>query len=202
MAFLTFDDGPSKTTLQILEILKQEDIKATFFVLGSEVEKYPEIVKKIYEDGHYIANHGYSHVYSIIYESPEAVLTEYNQCNDLIRKAIGEPEYNSNIFRFPGGSIGGKHAELKNQAIELLRQNNIEHLDWNALNGDAETNDLTIEFELQRLADTTQNKQSIVVLMHDAYAKNVTAEALPQIISQLREQGYEFKSMYDVLNNK
>ena len=198
-AFLTFDDGPSSVTNTILDILKQENIKATFFVLGSQVDSKPDVVKRIYEEGHYIANHGYSHVYSSIYSSPQAVLDEYNKCNDAIKNAIGVPEYNSHLFRFPGGLAGGKYAIIKSQANELLKQNNIEHIDWNALNGDGETNNLTIEFELARLQETTQNKNSIVVLMHDAPAKKVTAEALPQIITYLRNQGYEFKNFYDII---
>ena len=103
------------------------------------------------------------------------------------------------MFRFPGGLTGGKYADIKSQANELLKQNNIVHVDWNALNGDAETNDLSIDFELARLQETTQNKNSVVILMHDAPAKKVTAEALPQIISYLREQGYEFENFYDII---
>lgn len=198
-AFLTFDDGPSSITNTILDVLKQENIKATFFVLGSRVEAKPEVVKRIYDEGHYIANHGYSHVYESIYASPQAVLDEYNKCNDAVKNAIGVPEYNSHLFRFPGGLVGGKYAEIKSQANELLKQNNIVHVDWNALNGDAETNDLSIEFELTRLQETTQNKNSVVILMHDAPIKKVTAEALPQIISYLREQGYEFENFYDII---
>lgn len=198
-AFLTFDDGPSTVTPQILDVLKKEQIKATFFVLGSRVEAMPEIVKRIYEEGHFIANHGYSHVYSSIYESPEAVLNEYNKCNNAVRNAIGEQEYNSHLFRYPGGLAGGSYAEIKNKSKELLNQNNIVNVDWNCLNGDAETNTPTAEYELTRLKQTSKNKNSIVVLMHDAQAKKVTAETLPQIIQYLREQGYEFKSFYDVV---
>ena len=198
-AFLTFDDGPSSITNTILDILKQEDVKATFFVLGNRVEKNPEAVKRIYDEGHYIANHGYSHIYENIYASPEAVLDEYNRCNDAVKNAIGVQEYNSHLFRFPGGLAGGKYADIKNQANELLKQNDIMHIDWNALNGDAETNELSIEFEMCRLQETTQNKNSIVVLMHDAPLKKVTAETLPQIITYLKDQGYEFKSFYDII---
>ena len=198
-AFLTFDDGPSSITNTILDVLKQENVKATFFVLGSRVEAKPDVVKRIYDEGHYIANHGYSHVYENIYASPQAVLDEYNKCNEAVKNAIGVPEYNSHLFRFPGGLVGGKYADIKCQANELLEQNNIVHVDWNALNGDAETNNLTIDFELLRLQETGQNKNSIVILMHDAPAKKVTAEALPQIISFLREQGYEFKNFYEII---
>ncbi len=199
-AFLTFDDGPSSVTNTILDVLKQENVKATFFVLGSRVEAKPDVVKRIYDEGHYIANHGYSHVYESIYASPQAVLDEYNKCNEVVKNAIGVPEYNSHLFRFPGGLTGGKYAEIKSQANELLEQNDIVHVDWNALNGDAETNDLSIDFELARLQETTKNKNSVVILMHDAPVKKVTAEALPQIISYLREQGYEFKNFYEIIN--
>ena len=99
-AFLTFDDGPSSNTQPILDILKEKGIKATFFVLGSNVEKAPETVKRIYEEGHFIANHGYSHVYTSIYQSPQTVLDEYNRCNQLVRDAIGEQEYNSQTKYF------------------------------------------------------------------------------------------------------
>lgn len=198
-AFLTFDDGPSSVTNTILDVLKQEEVKATFFVLGNRVEKMPDVVRRIYDEGHYIANHGYSHIYENIYASPQAVLEEFNKCNDAVKRAINVPEYNSHLFRFPGGFTGGKYADIKSQANELLKQNNIVYVDWNALNGDAETNNLSIDFELCRLKETVQNKNSIVILMHDAPAKKVTAEALPQIISYLREQGYEFRNFYDII---
>ena len=197
--FLTFDDGPSTVTPTILDTLKKENVKATFFVLGSRVEAMPETVKRIYEEGHYIANHGYTHVYSFIYASPQAVLNEYNQCNDAVENAIGVPEYNSHLFRFPGGLIGGKYAEIKSQAKELLSQNDILHVDWNALSGDAETTQPTIEYEMQRIQETVTGKSSVVILLHDAEAKAVTSEALPQIICWLKENGYEFKNFYEII---
>lgn len=197
--FLTFDDGTSSNTNQILDILNERGIKATFFVLGSNVEKKPEVVKRMYDEGHFIANHGYSHVYETIYQSPQAVLDEYNKCNQLVRDAIGEQEYNSHLFRFPGGLVGGKYADIKNQANDLLLQNNIVHVDWNALNGDSETTNPTIEYEMQRIQETVGDKQSVVILMHDAQAKKVTVEALPGIIDYLKEQGYEFKNFYEII---
>lgn len=198
-AFLTFDDGPSSQTEKILDILKQYNIKATFFVLGSRVEAMPQVVSRIYEEGHFIANHGYSHVYEQIYTSPQTVLDEFNSCNDAVKKAINEPEYNSHLFRFPGGLAGGKYEEIKKQARDLLISNNIVNVDWNCLIGDAEKSNATSEFLMQRLQETSQNKNSIVVLMHDAQAKTITTETLPQIIEYLQQQGYEFKSFYDII---
>lgn len=183
----------------ILDILKQENIKATFFVLGSMVEIRPELTKRIYEEGHYIANHGYSHQYKQIYSSEQAVLDEFNRCNDIVKNAIGEPDYNSHLFRFPGGLAGGKYEMLKRNAKELLNQNEIVNIDWNCLNGDGETNDLSVEFEMQRLQETSENKNSLVVLMHDSPLKSITVEALPQIITYLKDQGYKFKNFYEII---
>lgn len=197
--FLTFDDGPSKTvTIPILDLLKQEKIKATFFVLGSRVELYPDIVKREYEEGHYIANHGYSHMYSQIYSSVQSVLDEYNKTNDAVRKAIGVKEYNSHLFRFPGGVPGGRYAQLKKEAVAELDKNNIAHVDWNALTGDAEGKN-SVEELVSELQKTMGEKNSLVILMHDAGNKKTTYEALPTVISMLREKGYEFKSFYDII---
>lgn len=197
--FLTFDDGPSKAvTIPILDLLKQENIKATFFVLGSRVELYPDIVKREYEEGHYIANHGYSHMYSQIYSSVQTVLDEYNKTNDAVRSAIGVEEYNSHLFRFPGGVPGGRYAQLKKEAVAELDKNNIAHVDWNALTGDAEGKTSVNEL-IEELQKTMGEKNSLVILMHDAGNKKTTYEALPTVISMLREKGYEFKSFYDII---
>lgn len=197
--FLTFDDGPSKkVTILILDLLKQQNIKATFFVLGSRVELYPDIVKRAYEEGHYIANHGYSHKYSLIYSSANSVLDEYNKTNQAVKNAIGNHEYNTNIFRFPGGSVGGNYHNIKAEAKKLLEQNNIATVDWNALTGDTEG--LRTETELlNRLKETTQNKTSVVILMHDAADKSYTYDALPKVIEYLKQEGYQFKNFYDVI---
>lgn len=197
--YLTFDDGPSQTiTIPILDLLKEEKIKATFFVLGSRVELYPEIVKREYEEGHYIANHGYSHIYKEIYVNPQTVLDEYNKTNDAVKNAIGEPTYNSHLFRFPGGSVGGRYKEIKKEAINLLDSNDIMHIDWNALTGDAEGKN-TKEEMIAYLKETIGEKSNIVILMHDAANKTATYEALPEIISYLRERGYEFCNFYDII---
>lgn len=197
--YLTFDDGPSKTvTIPILDTLKQENIKATFFLLGSRVELYPDIVKREYEEGHYIASHGYSHVYSQIYASPQSVVDEYNKSVTAIRNAIGQPEYNPHLFRFPGGYPGGKYFAIKQEAGQILEQNGVLHVDWNALTSDAAGAKTTEEF-LSELARTVGTKQNVVVLMHDAGNKKATAEALPQIIAFFRDRGYEFDNFYSII---
>lgn len=197
--FLTFDDGPSKTvTTQILDILKQENIKATFFVLGSRVDLYPDIVKRQYDEGHYLASHGYSHIYSQIYASPQSVLDEYNKTLTSIRSAIGAYEYNPHLFRFPGGYTGGKYAQVKEQAAGLLEQNGILNIDWNALTADSAGAKTTEEF-ITELEKTVPKYNSVVVLMHDAGNKSATVEALPTIIQYFRDRGFEFENFYSII---
>ena len=197
--FLTFDDGPSKkVTTPILDILKQENVKATFFLLGSRVELYPEIVKRQYDEGHYLASHGYSHVYSQIYASPQSVLDEYNNSITAIRNAIGEQEYNPHLFRFPGGYTGGKYAQIKEQAAILLEQNGILNIDWNAITADSVGAETAEQF-IAELDKTVPKFNSVVVLMHDAGNKSATAEALPEIIKYFRERGFEFENFYSII---
>ena len=197
--FLTFDDVPSQTvTPKVLDTLKSEKIKATFFLLGSRVELEPDIVKREYEEGHYLASHGYSHVYSQIYASPQSVLDEYNKCISAIRNAIGQPEYNPHLFRYPGGYWGGKYASVKKEALQLLEQNDILHIDWNALTSDAAGAKTTEEF-ISELDKTVPKHNSVVVLMHDAGNKTATANALPTIIKYFRDQGFEFENFYSII---
>lgn len=197
--FLTFDDGPTNTvTPLILDLLKQENIKATFFVLGTRAKANPELIKREFEEGHYIANHGYTHIYRQIYQNKQTVLDEYNYTEQCIKEALNNPNYNSKVFRFPGGSQGGYYSKVKTDAKQYLRENGIVSLDWNCLSRDAE-GAKTKEELLQSVIETSQNKQSIVILMHDSADKILTYETLPDIIKYLRDNGYEFKTLYDIL---
>lgn len=199
VAFLTFDDGPSSSvTPKILDVLKQEDVKATFFVLGTMVKSNPEILKREYEEGHYIANHGYSHIYSKVYADENKPLEEYNKTNKLIQNALGNSSYQSNIFRFPGGSVGGYYDKLKQKAKKKFKEEGISYLDWNCLTNDSDGAE-TKEAIMQNLKATSKGKNSLVILMHDAPNKDLTAKTLPAVIKYLKEQGYSFKNMYDVI---
>lgn len=197
--FLTFDDGPSKTvTPLILDLLKQEHIKATFFVLGTNVERYPELVTREYSEGHFIANHGYSHKYSEIYENSDTILNDYNLCEQAIRTVLNMPNYSCKVYRFPGGSVGGKYHEVKTNSKETLKQNHIAYLDWNALTYDAEGTP-TRESIIENLKSTVGSKNVVVLLMHDSSSKILTYDTLRDVINFFRENGYTFKSLYDVL---
>lgn len=198
VAYLTFDDGPSKNiTPRVLDILKQENVPATFFVLGSRVELNPDLLRRTYEEGHYIANHGYSHEYSKIYTSKDTVFEEYVKTEQAIRVALGNPNYNTHLFRFPGGSSGGRYDSVKAEAKGLLRDYGINFTNWNCLTGDAEGRTNTDSL-MECLIQTMEGDGAIIVLMHDASDKSYTADALPNVISYLREQGYSFKNFYEI----
>ena len=199
VVYLTFDDGPSSNiTPLILDLLKQEGIKATFFILGSNANYHPELVQRAYNEGHYIANHGFTHKYSEIYENPEAILNDYIRCNEALKKALNNPNYESKIYRYPGGSTGGRYHDNKAAGKALLKDNHIAYLDWNALTCDAEGTP-TKESIIENLHKTVGEKQTVVLLMHDSSSKILTYETLPEVIAFFRERGYNFKNLYDVL---
>lgn len=198
IAYLTFDDGPSKSvTPLILDLLKQENVPATFFVLGARAKANPDILKREYKEGHFIANHGYSHIYGDMYANPDAVLAEYNMGKEAVQNILGT-DYDGHLFRFPGGSTGGKYRYIKADAKVLLNDNNIASIDWNALSSDA-AGAKTKEDIIKNTIDTVGTKNAVVILMHDAGDKILTYEALPEIIAYLRNQGYVFKNFYSVI---
>ena len=198
VAYLTFDDGPSATiTPQILDILKNENVPATFFVVGARVNKYPNLVKRAYEEGHYIANHGYTHSYSEIYKSLDTIFGEYVDCENAVRNALGIDDYRMYLFRYPGGSAGGRYSDVKNESKNVLNSYGVTYTNWNCMTGDAEGKN-TVEEQLEELKATMEGDDTIIVLMHDASDKQVTADALPEVIRYLKEQGYTFKNFYEI----
>ena len=138
VAYLTFDDGPSSTvTPFILDVLKENNIKATFFTLGNNVNAYPDIVKREYEEGHYVANHGYSHIYRSIYASVQNGIDEFEATETAIQNALGIPEYRTHLVRFPGGSKGNRYERIISEIANVLDANGTLYLDWNCLTGDS-----------------------------------------------------------------
>lgn len=191
VAYLTFDDGPTgNITPQILDILDRYNVKATFFMIGYLAERSPEIVSRIYTDGHAIGNHTYSHNYKYVYSNNDNFISEINKCESTLKNILGD-DFETKIVRFPGGSFGDKKEPFK----VALKDNGYVYVDWNALNGDAEGKNIPTNRLLQRLKSTTKGKDKAIILMHDAAAKKNTVEALPQIIQYLIEEGYEFRTL-------
>ncbi len=199
IAYLTFDDGPSKVvTPKVLDILKQNNILANFFVVGKHVEEYPELVKQAYEDGHFIANHGYSHNNSKLYKSKQDFINEILETDKEIAKAIGKDSYCSHIFRFPNGSMSKIHYSDKKKALKYLEEIDYTYIDWNALNNDSMKKYSNSEL-ISNLKSSIKNKGTIVILMHDTGDVNKTYDVLEESINLIKSEGYKFKTFYDLL---
>ena len=191
IAYLTFDDGPSNTvTPMVLDILAEYDIKATFFVLGKMVDVNPNILKRIFDEGHAIGNHSYSHGYSHIYKNIDNFLEELRLADNAIRRVLGE-DFETKLLRLPGGS----HGSYRKKFVEAAEDLGYKVYDWNALNGDAEGLNLSKDRLVKRLKSTVKGQKELIVLMHDTDTKTTTAEALPEIIEYLISEGYTFKKL-------
>lgn len=199
VAYLTFDDGPTlKATNRILDILAKSDVKATFFVVGKHVKEHPEIVRRAYDEGHYIANHGYNHSNSKLYANSESFISAIQNTDIEIGNAIGIPDYCSHVFRFPNGYMSSNYKEKKKQAAKLLDEMDYAYIDWNCLNNDSVKKYSNYQL-LNNLKKSSKNKGTLIILMHDTSDVNDTPSILEDSINYLKNQGYEFKNFYDLL---
>ena len=184
--YLTFDDGPSSNTDQILDILKDYDVKATFFVVGNTDERSVKAYQRIVEEGHTLAMHSYSHKYDEIYESKEAFARDLNSLQEYLYETTGVwPR----IYRFPGGSSNTVSKVDMQELIEYLTDIGITYFDWNVASGDAVSRTLPAETIVNNCLSGIEKQKESVILMHDASNKGTTIEALPQIIEAIQEQG-------------
>lgn len=196
VAFLTFDDGPSTTnTTRILSVLDKDNIKATFFVVGSQLDsskEEQELLKQLYKEGHGIGNHTYSHDYNYLYPSryvnTKNILKDLNKNEQTVKGILGE-DFKFNVVRMPGGLYSWKNNKTLRKEFA---DNNIKFVDWNVLNGDAEGGSKSPSQLVQRFNQTFKDQNTVVILMHDTYGKESTVEALPAIINCLKEKGYSF----------
>ena len=203
VVYLTFDDGPSTTnTPQVLDILDKYNVKATFFVLGSSIDKSDEakeILKEEVKRGHAIANHTYGHDYSYLY--PNRTMNVNNIVSDLEKsqnsmKAVLGEDFSTRVIRLPGGYWSWEGRTAMKEAME---QNGYYNVDWNALNKDAEGKmknaDELVQCTKESVEALGPNADSVVLLMHDTYGKEETVKALPRIIEYLQSQGFEFRTI-------
>ncbi|WP_195979839.1 polysaccharide deacetylase family protein [Clostridium butyricum] len=200
IVFITFDDGTSTTvTPKVLKILDQYNIKATFFLMGKNIdnggEAAKELVKEEYNSGHAIGNHSYSHDYNILYPGRtlnlESFKEDFNKNTKLLKSILGD-DFSTRVIRCPGGYMSWKGM---NQLDGYLNDNNMTYIDWNALSKDAEGKKKNAYELFQNAVDTSKNKEIVVLLMHDTYGKEETAKSLPKIIEYFKNSGYEFKTL-------
>lgn len=186
--YLTFDDGPSSLTSQILDILKEQDIKATFFINYSDSMESQALYKRMIDEGHTIGVHSTCHQYTTIYQSTGAFLDDFAQTAIMLEQVTGvKPE----IFRFPGGSINSYNRAVYQQIIAEMLRRGYTYYDWNVSADDA-TSTVSREQIYSNVVNGVQKYNKSIVLMHDLSNKSDTLSALPDIIDDLKTKGYNF----------
>lgn len=202
VVYLTFDDGPSVTvTPKILDILKQENVHATFFLVGKAIDdnnNAKSLVKREANEGHAIANHTYSHNYNYLYPDKKVNLSnfmsEIEKTNQSLRRILGD-DFSTRVIRLPGGRMTWNIKDFDgiSKLDKALHDKDYHAIDWNSLSKDAEGQLKNAEQLKQEVIKSVAGKEKAVILMHDTYGKEETAKALPGIIKYLKEQGYKFE---------
>lgn len=185
--YLTFDDGPCSLTPEILDILDEYNVKATFFVVNG---KYNSVMKDIVDRGHKIGLHCYKHVYSEVYASDEAYFKDLQKISDVVEKETG---VKADIIRFPGGGSNTVSKKYSKGIMTRLTKSVVEkgyaYFDWNCYNGDAD-GVKSVTQQVQNCSQFPKNAKNIVVLMHDN--KEATVKSLPKIIEYYKSCGMTF----------
>ena len=185
VAYLTFDDGPDeKNTAAVLDILKQEGIKATFYVTGRNVRNFPDTAKRIFEEGHALGNHSYDHDYKRLYASVGNYITEMEEADEAIYELLGVRPL---ITRAPSGRMGNF---TKAYEDAIAANGYVEH-DWNVSSADTAPGNPTAQDFIDNIAGQATT-DSVIILMHSSGGHEETVKAVPEIIRILRERGYTF----------
>ncbi|KZL92139.1 polysaccharide deacetylase family protein [Clostridium magnum] len=185
--YLTFDDGPSVVvTNKILDTLKEQNVKATFFLVGSKIQGREDILKRIHTEGHTIGLHTYTHKYRQIYSSEDAFIEEMDKTSEEIKKIVNiEPK----AIRFPSGSK--KH--LSASLLEKLHQRNYKIYDWNLSLSDGIDYNTSSAKLYKEATKKCINPNRIFLLAHCDQPNKNTCDALPNIIKYYKDLGYEFQ---------
>ncbi len=185
--YLTFDDGPStKVTPRVLDILEEENVKATFFVVGDRIAGREDILRRIVKDGHTVGVHSQTHDYSKIYASDEALLADVDACAAAVKKVTGCAP---SVYRFPFGGT-----KERKRLTRLIEEKGYRVIGWNAVCGDEEIPNASAETLYLQSVKTSKGIRKVVLLCHDSTTHAPTAEALPRIIAHFREAGYVFRA--------
>ena len=187
-AYLTFDDGPTKLTPKILDILKSKGVKATFFVKYQGSDEAKALYRRIVDEGHTLALHTASHDYKKIYQSVDSFLADYAILSDMLEDVTGvKPD----IFRFPGGSINSYNKEIYQELIAEMLRRGYTYYDWDVSAGSS-TSTATAAAIYSNVINGISGRQRAIILMHDA-GTSATVTALPDIIDTLKASGYKLE---------
>ena len=187
--YLTFDDGPSYITTSILDALDWQEIPATFFVVYRPGEDGAAYLNRIAQGGHTIGIHSYSHEYTKIYSSVEAFLTDFYEVWNWVYETTG---IRSSVFRFPGGSVNGYNRDVYVEIIAEMTRRGFTYYDWNVSSGDAAATEVPSASIFENVVTGVRSSNRAIVLMHDGRGHSTTANALPDIVRTLQEEGYTF----------
>lgn len=180
--YLTFDDGPSKeNTDLVLDVLKEKKVKATFFVIGEYVRKYPDTARRIVEEGHTIGIHCDVHDYSSLYESKEAYLEDFEKAYDTVYQITG---VETKLFRFPGGSVNAYNKQVCGEIVKEMELRGFVYFDWNASLEDTVGNKTAGQL-LESAQNSVLGRERVVLLAHDRV--ETTADNLGTIIDAFPE---------------
>lgn len=194
--YLTFDDGPSdKVTPQVLDILKDNGIKATFFICAYD-EKTKPMLQREFDEGHTVAIHGYTHDYNIAYASPEAYMENIKKVDDMLQADFG---YKAFTTRFLGGSsntVSEKYCTgIMSELVEMVPAAGYQYMDWNVTSLDANGNNIDSEKIYNSIIEGLNPSKPNVVLMHDTNQKQTTVDQLQALIDYGKENGYSFEAI-------
>lgn len=192
VVFLTFDDGPSRNTVKILDTLKKYNVCATFFLIGENLtEDGIAIAKRAVEEGHMLGMHTESHAYEKIYHSVDSFLADYDKLASRFVEEFGECPA---VFRFPGGSYSAYINPIKGELKEELGRRGFLCYDWN-VSGEDSVGTPTAASIKKNIFDTIEGQKQPIVLLHDSPCSRLTAEVLPEILEKLIADGYEFRTL-------
>ena len=191
-AFLTFDDGPSKLTKQYLEILDKHQAKATFFLIGQQIEgEMKEIVQREIDGGHEVGIHTYSHESGKIYQSADSYYKDVCRVRNLLQQEFG---YEASFWRFPWGSANCYICSYKQDIVKRLQDEQMEYVDWNVSAEDSVGNPTSSSI-LENVRKDCFRVDNPVILMHDSGSNQVTLDTLEAVITMLEEKGYQFATI-------
>lgn len=192
VAYLSFDDGPSKTTKEVLRVLKEQNVTATFFLIGNQItEETKPILDEMISNGNCIGIHTYSHSGKNIYCSKEAYLEDFNRACKSIKAATGlEPK----IFRFPWGSANNYLCNISSDVITTLEDEGYTYFDWN-VSGEDSVGSPTSWSIMNNIRKDYKKYNKPVILLHDSATNKLSAQLLPDIISMFKEAGYTFDTL-------
>lgn len=193
IVYLTFDDGPSVVTADILDLLKEENVPATFFVTGATTDRGKMLYQRMKDEGHSIGLHSYSHKYKEIYQSADAYLADFERLRQHLQEIVGDTP---KIFRFPGGSNNSTaDPQVLDAVKEATEKQGYVFFDWNAIAKDDHSKPTSAEKMFRNIIKSDDENDRILILMHDDALRTTAVDCIKMLIEYYTEKGYRFEAL-------